>query len=168
MAQDPASLDNLKDIVLPPAIPWLPPAIGWRLLAAALGMAMLVLLFRALARWRINAYRREALAALARVEARLKTGEALPAAAAEISTLLKRAALAGFPREAVADLTGDGWAGFLDRTGRTNDFTKGGAKDLSRLACGAAVPSTDAASLVDAARRWLRRHRAPAPAREAR
>jgi hypothetical protein len=167
LALDPASLDNLKDIVLPPAVPWLPPAVGWRVVAVALAAGALVLLFRALARWRRNAYRREALRALDAVEARVRAGESPAAAAAEISALLKRAALAAFPRSAVADLTGDGWMDFLDRTGRMKDFSGGGAKDLWPLACGASLPSSDMSGVVDAARRWLRRHRVAEPAREA-
>jgi Domain of unknown function (DUF4381) len=168
MATDPASLDNLRNIVLPPAVPWLPPAAGWRLLAAAVGAAALVALFRAFQRWRSNAYRREALRALDGVEARLRAGEPPAGAAAEISTLLKRAALAAFPREGVADLTGDRWTDFLDRTGRTQDFSQGGAKDLWLLACGASVRPPDMSGVTDAARRWLRRHRAAEPAAEAR
>lgn len=167
MAQDPASLDNLRDIVLPPAVPWLPPAVGWRLLAVAVAASALVFLFRAIDRWRRNAYRREALRALDAVEARVRAGESPAIAAAEISALLKRAALAAFPRDAVAELTGDRWADFLDRTGRAKDFSSGFAKDLWPLACGASLPSSDMSSVVDAARRWLRRHRVAEPEREA-
>jgi Domain of unknown function (DUF4381) len=47
MAQDPASLENLRDIVLPAPVPWLPPAIGWRLVAAALAAAAVVATWRA-------------------------------------------------------------------------------------------------------------------------
>jgi hypothetical protein len=168
LAQDPASLDNLRDIVLPPAVPWLPPAVGWRLVAAAFVAAVLVFLFRALERWRRNAYRRQALRALDAVEARLRAGEASATAAAEISMLLKRAALAAFPRDTVADLTCDRWADFLDRTGQTKDFSGGCAKDLWPLACAASLPSSDMSGIIDAARRWLRRRRVADRAQEAR
>jgi len=167
LAQDPASLDNLKDIGLLPAVPWLPPAVGWRLVAVALTAGVLVFLFRAVERWRRNAYRRESLRALDAVETGVRAGESPAAVAAEISALLKRAALAVFPRAAVADLTGDGWMEFLDRTGRMTDFSSGGAKDLWPLARGASLPSSDMSGVVDAARHWLRRHRVAEAAREA-
>lgn len=159
MPQDPASLDNLRDIVLPPPIPWLPPAVGWRLIVAALATTALVALWRAFRRWRSNAYRREALRALGEIEARLRAGEPAAIAAVEISVLLKRAALAAFPRETSADLTGDRWAAFLDRTGGARDFTEGPGSVLWPLAYGAARDSADLTGALKAARRWLDRHR---------
>jgi len=161
MAQDAASLDNLRDIVLPPPVPWLPPAFGWRLVAAALAAAALVALWRAFARWRANAYRREALRELAAIAARIQAGENPANAAAEISALMKRAALTAFPREAAAELTGRSWASFLDRTGRTKDFTEGPGRDLWPAAFGGAVSPAGMCGAAEAARRWLRGHRVP-------
>lgn len=159
MATDPASLDNLRDIVLPPPAPWLPPAVGWRIIAAALAAAAVIALWRAVRRWRANAYRREALRRLGAVDA---SGESPASAAADLLAILKRAALAAYPRAAVANLTGPQWAGFLDDTGGTKDFTAGPARDLWPLAYGAPAGGADLGGAFDAARRWLRRHRVEA------
>jgi hypothetical protein len=160
MATNPASLDNLRDIVLPPPIPWLPPAIGWTLVGAALIAAAAVALWRAIERWRANAYRREALRQLAFAEAAAKTGDEPPMkGAADILAILKRAALAAYPRVAVADLTGAQWAAFLDKTGATRDFTSGPGKVLWPLTYGALSGSGHPDAAFAAARRWLRRHR---------
>lgn len=159
MATDPASLDNLRDIVLPPQVPWLPPPVGWAIVGAALAAAALVALWRAIERWRANAYRREALRRLAAVEAATKSGVERAQGAADSLAILKRAALAAYPREAVADLTGAQWAAFLDRTGGTTDFTRGDGADLWPLAYGAPAGSGRPDAAFAAARRWLRRHR---------
>lgn len=156
MASDPASLDNLRDVVVPPAPAWLPPAVGWLLVATALALAAAIAAARAFARWRADAYRREALRELSALD----PGPATPAAAAAVSAILKRAALAAYPRAAVAELAGPDWAAFLDRTGRADAFTKGAGRALWPLAYGAAAPGADMGAIVAAARRWLRRHRA--------
>ncbi|MBN8910366.1 MAG: DUF4381 family protein, partial [Rhodospirillales bacterium] len=56
-------------------------------------------MWKTIARWRRNRYRRAALRELGRLP---RTGNVVPALAA----LLKRTALAAFPRERVAALTG--------------------------------------------------------------
>jgi Ca-activated chloride channel family protein len=42
-----------------------------------------------------------------------------------LSGIVRRYALASFPRTEVAGLVGSSWLGFLDRTGGTNQFTEG-------------------------------------------
>ena len=89
----------------------------------------------AVARYRRNAYRREALRQLDAVDP------------GGISTVLKRTALAAWPREQVAALTGAAWLAFLDRTGRTTAFTDGAGRHIETLAFGGAIdgPPADAA-----------------------
>ena len=147
---DPADLSHLADIVVPPPVPWWPPAPGWWILAtgclAALAMSAAV----ALGRYQRNAYRRAALAELAAVNV---DG---PAAAAAISAVLKRVALVAYPRSEVASLTGAAWLAFLDRAGATTDFTSGLAASLTKATKGGAIQSS--AAVLAAARRWVRRH----------
>ena len=157
MTQDPASLDNLRDIVLPAPVPWLPPAVGWRLVCAAVAAALLVGSWRAFLRWRANAYRREALRELRRLEA--SSGGAPAKTAADLSALMKRAALSAYQRDAVAELTGPQWLAFLDRTAGTTDFTGGPARVMWSLACGDARGPANLESLFAAARQWLHKHR---------
>ncbi len=141
---DPADLSNLRDIVVPPEVALWPPAPGWWILLAG-GIAMVAIFAGMIvARYRRNAYRRAALVALDTADA------------GDISTILKRAALAAWPRAEVASLTGADWLAFLDRTARSDVFTRGAGRDLETLAFGGAG---DRQAVLTAARRWIRRHR---------
>jgi Domain of unknown function (DUF4381) len=141
---DPADLSNLRDIVVPPDVPLWPPAPGWWILAAGCVAAGAILIAMAVARYRQNAYRRQALLELERVEA------------CDISTVLKRAALVAWPRAQVASLSGEEWRAFLDRSARMDAFTRGAGRDLEALAFGGAG---DAPGVLAAAKTWIRRHR---------
>ncbi len=146
MNDDPAALSHLHDLALPPPIgPW-PATIGWWILAAGVGLALIVLAVHLAMAWRRNAYRRAALRELERTET-----------AGELAALLKRTALAAFPRAEVAGLTGTAWRDFLMRTGGT-----GLAAGLTDIALGArpADPALLRAARTEA-RAWIRRHRAP-------
>ena len=151
---DPSDLSNLRDIVVPPEVPLWPPAPGWWIVAAACIAVVGVLAAMTANRYRRNAYRREALRALDGID-----GLSEPAAAQRISSVLKRAALAAYPREEVAPLSGAAWLAFLDRTGHTEAFTEGPARALLALAFGAAGDTEVLAPIVEDARRWIRTHR---------
>lgn len=73
MSADPTGLDKLHDILVPPPVPWWPPAPGWYWILGLAAVIGAVLLWRAVARWQRNRYRREALAELAQIEARIET-----------------------------------------------------------------------------------------------
>ena len=147
---DPASLANLADIVLPPPVPWWPPAPGWYAvlalaLLAALGLA-LVLIRRQVA----NRYRREALAELARMPS---------AGLAGLPELLKRVALCAWPRARVAALTGRDWWRFLDATS-PQGFPESQGQTLARLAYDPDTPLTEqeATTLHATSRNWIHQH----------
>lgn len=141
---DPADLSNLRDIVVPPEVALWPPAPGWWILLAG-GIAMAAIFAGMIVtRYRRNAYRRAALVALDTADA------------GDISSILKRVALAAWPRTEVASLTGAEWLAFLDRTARSNVFTQGAGRDLEGLAFGGAG---DEQAVRAAARNWIRRHR---------
>jgi predicted negative regulator of RcsB-dependent stress response len=138
---DPYSLTGLRDIIVPDAPPFWPPAPG---LWVALGVVILLVFFVA---WRIhasvqkNAYRKAGL---------LLVDEAK--SIHDISVALKRVALAAFPREEVASLYGDAWTAFLHVTCPREDFQ--------------ALLNADAASaadtrLIELASTWIRDHRVP-------
>ena len=137
---DPADLSNLRDIVVPPAVSFWPPAPGWWLVGAACAIAAGFTVAAAVRYRRRNAYRREALRALEMADGR------------DISAILKRAALAAFPREQVASLNGAAWLAFLDRTGGT--AFAGTA--LLALTYGG---SGDRGAVAAQARHWIERHR---------
>ncbi len=151
---DPADLSNLRDIVVPPDIPLWPPAPGWWIVGAAIVVSAVAVAAMAVVRYRRNAYRRAALDELAEVE-HLPPGEAAQC----ITAVLKRAALVAYPRAEVAELSGEAWLGFLDRTEHTDAFTVGPARSLPSLAFGGKVEVTSLPAVASAARAWVRRHR---------
>ena len=151
---DPADLSNLRDIVVPPDVPLWPPAPGWWIVGAAIAASAVVLAAMAAVRYRRNAYRRAALGELADVE-HLPPGEA----AQRITAVLKRAALVAYPRPDVAELSGKAWLGFLDRTGHTDAFTTGPARELPSLAYGGQRRASALPAVISAARAWVRDHR---------
>ena len=144
---DPADLTNLRDLALPPEVAMWPPAPGWWILAAAVLATAAILAVAAVTYHRRNAYRREALGALDSVD---------PGA---ISSVLKRTALAAWPREQVAALSGTAWLAFLDRTGRTTAFSAGAGRHIETLAFGGVVDDGIADAARAAARNWVRGHR---------
>jgi hypothetical protein len=75
--------------------------------------------------------------------------------------LVKRVALAAFPRERVASLSGQEWLAFLDATGRTDAFTHGPGRTLES----GYEPGRHRASpqLFAAVRHWIKRHRTDLP-----
>jgi hypothetical protein len=153
MNPDPTNLDRLHDVMVPPPVPWWPPAPGWLVVIAALILVLGWWLIGAIRHWQSNCYRREALALL----------EAVDNSGIELATLIKRVALSVYPRESVASLTGEQWLTFLDETGRTDAFTKGPGRWLARLAYEpnliASLPDAERRGLVAAVRQWIVRHR---------
>jgi hypothetical protein len=152
MTPDPADLANLRDLAMPAPVAWWPPPFGWWVLAAEL-LAFAVLFGGWLAlRYRGNAYRRAALRDL-----RALTTAAPSDLAPAIASLLKRTALAAYPRVAVANLTGGAWSAFLDRTGT---FPAATAAMLVRatLDPSRTLDEAEMRAILAAAQRWIRRH----------
>lgn len=147
-------LGQLHDIATPPPVSLTPQTWAWAV-AVGLVAAALALAARAvLRRRRASAYRRAALAELDALAPALAAGD--PAALAGLETLLRRTALAAFPRAEVATLTGEAWAGFLARTG--GDF--GPLGPALAAAPYRAPRDVDGAAAAAAARDWIRRHHA--------
>ncbi|WP_417749626.1 DUF4381 domain-containing protein [Rosistilla oblonga] len=99
---DATSLDRLHDIVVPPEVPWWPPAPGWYAVMILVAAGVLAIAYRAWRHWQANRYRRAALQELQSADS-----------AAAISEILRRTALAIQPRGEIADLVGDRWAAWL-------------------------------------------------------
>lgn len=148
----------LRDLHVPEAIGWWPPAPGWWLL---LGAVLLGAVFAARAlhrRHRRNAARRLALFELARLEKAWELDRNTAALAAATSDLLRRAMLAYAPRDEVAGLTGREWLEWLDRGLERQPFSSGPGQRLEDLPYRdpARVPDeVDVDGLVAAVRRRL-------------
>jgi len=136
---------RLRDAHPPEAPPWWPPAPGWwiALLVALVLAALAARRLRPL--WRRFLLRRRLLAEL----------EAA-ASAAEISQLLRAAALARFPQHPAAGLHGAQWIAFLEACDRAPGRFAALAGALTEMPYRAPQAGDDIAPLRAAARGWLR------------
>lgn len=148
---------QLRDIHLPAEPGWWPPAPGWWVVAT-LSLALLVWLGRiALRHYRLHRQRQRILAMLDALTQ--PGGEVSPAAIAEISMLLRRLALARFPRQQVAALTGAEWLRFLDRTGGGGRFSHGPGQVLASGPYRPTLPAdVDVAALSTLVREWIKKN----------
>lgn len=139
MGGDQYSLSNLRDIVIPDAPAIWPLAPG---LWLALGMVALTL-FLIIWQWRAarmrNAYRKAGLLLLSEA----KTVH-------DVSVVMKRVALAAFPREQVASLYGEDWAAFLQETCPRTSFHEIAEIDEN---------ADSLQNLMQLAGTWIRHHR---------
>jgi hypothetical protein len=150
----PQLAERLHDIAQPPPVSMLPGTAGWLIVGAWLLAVALTLAAHALVTWRRNRYRREAEAALERIERQLAVD---PDALAEVGTLLKRTAMTIYGREQVASLHGDAWAAFLRAKAPGDSCVRSAAPALARVAYQGA---DDPSAIIEAARRWIRVHNA--------
>lgn len=140
-------LDLLEPVPEPRAISMWPETQGW----IWLGLTVLVLILWGFWRWRrahkANAYRRAALGELAGTHDN-------PVA---IAAILRRAALAAYPRRDVARLGGDEWLAFLDACCDRQAFVSDKGRAMQ------AAPYRPDASAIDGlgqmARDWVRHHK---------
>ena len=152
---DPLAL--LKDIHLPAPIEAWPPAPGWWILAF-LGLAAVVYGLNRLYRyWQRNQYRREALKALNDLKRAYESSPETINYLVQYNQLLKRVALSHYRREQVASKTGEAWVAFLDRSGKTQEFTMGSGQILIE---GNYQPNPvfNLADLDTIGRLWIRNH----------
>lgn len=151
---DPGSLDRLHDIVVPPPVGWWPLAPGWWVVVATGLVLLTVGVVKIVFRWQRDRYRRQALQELAHLS---PTVEQL----ATVAELVKRVALAAYPRERVASLIGRPWLTFLDETGGNGAFATGPGQYLELATFGRppALSNSQVTELWTAVRHWIAHHR---------
>ncbi|TWU67116.1 MULTISPECIES: DUF4381 domain-containing protein [Crateriforma] len=143
------SLDRMHDIVQPADVSWWPPAPGWYVVMAMILAIMIWVMFRWWQRYQADAYRRSALAELNHAST-----------VADVSAVLRRAALAVNDRTLIAGLSGTNWAQWLA------DSAPVAMPDVVRVALTQGIydggsGSDDAlAASVHYAKDWVRRHTA--------
>jgi Ca-activated chloride channel family protein len=150
----PDPVAGLIDIPLPQQTSLLPQTWPARIALALLLAAIVVASWRLVRHWRTNRYRREALAELEQI-----TQTPSNELATRLSLLVRRTALAAFPREQVAPLSGTAWLAFLDRTSGETEFSRGPGRWLASAPYARAAPG-DSQRLIELTRRWIRRHHA--------
>jgi hypothetical protein len=165
---DPASLQNLNDIVLPARVSWWPLAEGWYFVIAALLIVFGWFCYRLLRRWFSNRYRRAALREFRLLEKNIQSAADREASLRQIPALIKRTALAVYPRGQVASLAGSSWHTFLNSKVKNPPFTEPVVEILDRVSYSAGdlneLDGQAAATLLKATHHWLKHHQAaPGP-----
>jgi hypothetical protein len=144
------NLVELYDLLVQPPEPdrvsMMPQTVGW----LWLGAAVFLLAGYALWLWikwrRATAYRREALIAV-------RQADADPVMIAKV---LRRTALAAFPRDRVAGLYGDSWLAFLDSAASVNFSGTEAGKVLITAPYRPQAPNSDLPAMAE---KWIRMHR---------
>jgi hypothetical protein len=149
----------LRDIHDLDAVPWWPPAPGWWIIFGIVALALVAAALRYWLRysglmpgWRGDARRqlRALQKALRREEPRTVAGQ--------LSTLLRRIAMARVGRRKAAGLSGDRWLSWLEANDSTGfSWTKRGRILLQApyMPPARKVERKEVARLVSAARRWV-------------
>jgi Domain of unknown function (DUF4381) len=147
-----AVLDKLHGFAQPPPPSWMPQTIGWYVLFALLAVGAVLQITRWIRDWKRNWYRRAALRELPRTPAE------------ELSALLKRTALAAWPREKVAALTGQSWLQFLNQTLKPPLFEGEPGCEIEELSVrnGSTLSPQEEREIRHLAEQWIRRHRVQA------
>ena len=141
-------LDLLEPFSEPPQVSLWPQTGGWIWLGFAVACVAAWLGRRWFMNRRANAYRRAALKAIA------AAGDD-PVA---LAVIVRRAALAGYPRVEVAGLYGEDWLAFLDQAYGGTGFREGPGR---RLAVAPYTPVGRAPGLAPLAALWVRHHHRP-------
>ena len=140
-------LDRLVEVPEPMPVSMFPQTWGWAVLGGVLFIVMASLVFVLVRHYRVNAYRRAALAEL---------GQAGDDAVA-VAGILRRTALLAFPRSEVCSASGRTWLEFLESTSKGLKFTSGPGEALAVAPYRPTGPTPGIGAL---AVRWVRTHRA--------
>ncbi len=153
----------LKDIHLPDAISWWPPAIGWWLLVLLIPTLLVFSywLYKRLTRKTALKTAKKTLAAI-KLNTELDNTQKLR----ELSILLRRVAVSLAPRTEVASLTGHSWLAFLDQSLSGAPFSQGGGQVLITAPYRNTAPSDQEITILfSLSEEWLKAQTKPAKKR---
>lgn len=150
---NPTPLD-LKDIHEPEAIGWWPPAIGWWILAVAIPLLIIFLiwLYKRLTR-------KTAIKTAQKILVQIKQDATRDSSQklSDLSVLLRRVAISVSPRAKAAGLTGRQWLAFLDRSVKGTPFTEGVGQLLADAPYRKTPPTEpEISQLIDLCENWLK------------
>ena len=112
--QAPQQQINLKDIHLPDAVSWWPPAIGYWLIIAVILIIIMIFFGMQTLRKR-SATKRSALKEYSLIKDRYQSNANKKQLVTSLSELLRRAAISSYPLTDCASLTGKQWLTWLDK-----------------------------------------------------
>lgn len=153
---------ELRDIHLPDAVSWWPPAPGWWIVA---GVLLLTLLIGYMARkhYRSKALQRQIVAEIETIKNNYQSHKNTYTLTQSLSVLLRRSCISFYPRHETAGLTGEDWLHYLDSTypekssSSDSPFQQGVGKILASAPYMAEKSSTDidGNALLELCEKWL-------------
>lgn len=154
--QDP--LAQLRDIHLPTAVSWWPPAPGWWIVLLLITVAIATAAYMGWRRWQAQAYRRAARAELqAAVSAWRETADDQELLL-QVNRLLKRTALAAFPGAGAEPLSTQAWAMFLDQRWPAGHSSRFADTEVLSLIYLENTESQQLEQLIELSQQWIAGH----------
>ncbi|MSP28583.1 MAG: DUF4381 domain-containing protein [Methylococcales bacterium] len=142
----------LKDLHLPEAIGWFPPAIGWWLVLVLIPVLMMLVYWCYKRITRNTAFKTAKTMLVTIKNSTLANTHKL----AELSVLLRRVAISVAPRGQTAGLTGQAWLAFLDSALKDTPFTTGAGRCLADAPYRQSAPSElEIFQLISLCEDWL-------------
>ncbi len=144
----------LRDIHLPEAIAWWPPALGWWLLALLIPLTgfFCYRLYKHLRRKTAIKTAKKILLAIKRDKNQSNLQKLC-----ELSALLRRVAVSVSPRTDVAGLTGQAWLAYLDRSVKDAPFSNGVGRCFGHAPYQKTRPTNgELIELIALCERWLK------------
>jgi len=130
---------------------------GWYVLVIFLLLVAVFLFFKWLKRYRKNAYRREAIKTITRIEQNsLNRNEANQLN--DTLVLLKLVAIEAFGRQEVAQLYGDEWLEFLESKGKNTPFTHYKQYIAKTLNVTISLDPKETRTLIELSKQWINTH----------
>lgn len=142
----------LKNLHLPEAISWFPPAIGWWLVLLLIPV-FIVLMYWCYKRLTRNTALKTAKTMLVTIKnSTMDNTQKI----AELSALLRRVAISATSRTQTAGLTGQAWLAFLDSSLKDAPFTTGAGRCLADAPYRQSAPSElEISQLISLCENWL-------------
>ena len=153
---------ELRDIHLPDAISWWPPAPGWWIIAGVL-LLTLLLGYMAWKYYRSKALHRHIVAEIETIKNNYLSDKKTYALIQSLSVLLRRSCISFYPRHETAGLTGEAWLRYLDNTYREKPSSTDAPFQLGVGKILASAPymaehntiDIDAEALLELCEKWL-------------
>lgn len=148
----------LRDIHVPDAISWWPPAFGWWVLAILVPLTLYLIyrLYQRLTRKTALKSAKKLIQSI-KVDAQLSKHEKLVA----LSSLMRRSAICLYPRSDVASLTGEDWLDFLDNSIPNRGFNSDSGWLLTNALYSKPTDTQYLAPLFNLCESWLNAQKEP-------
>lgn len=154
-------LKEFVETTAPVDISWWPQTLGWQLILVCFGVYAIKKIYTLWQNYKINAYRREALAWLKDLPTFYDLEQ--QAVYRQLPALLRKTALLAFNRNQVCHLQGDEWDAWLDEHCEKTAFTTHCARQLHLLSFAPApqINGQQIQDLINEVSLWIKFHRRP-------